>query len=630
MEQDLNAAETNSPQSLEIGRMSSAVTTAVVTVDQLILDGVREVVVCPGSRSAALALACAEAERAGRLRMHVRTDERTGAFLALGLAKATRRAVPIITTSGTAVANCLPAMVEATLSHVPLLVISANRPLRMIGTGANQTIEQVGIFGAHAVAVLSTGDPDAVEAAGAATADPEEAENALTNRVREAAAAAVQAATDPVTGGGVQLDVPLKEPLVPESADALSLFAQQVAGQEAAGQEAAVPEATVSDANVQSSARPLPHGKTTVDISKRTLVIAGSITDEVWAREVMEQFAHVPTIAEPTAPAPGFPVHCAAAAMFSASEVSQGEYSAMTQPEQVVVIGRPTLHRPVLGLLKSTDAQVIVLSETDSVFTLASNITAVASGISVTGEHPTGWTKVCQAISDMGADAVRDVLGASVEEHFTGMHAAAVVADSLRDGDAFVVGASSAIRDVSRAGLPFDGVRTLASRGAAGIDGTLSTAIGVAMAHASADPTAVRAPRTVALVGDLTFLHDAGALNIGQMERRPENLLIVVVNDAGGAIFEGLEPGQENLRTFGDGTSAFERVFATPVSVDIRSVCDAYDTDYQQTSTAMELLEAIQSHAEQPPVGITVVEARVDRGWRREMEEKINHVVAPS
>lgn len=629
MEQDPNAAETNSPQSPEIGRMNpavtTAVTTAVVTVDQLIRDGVRDVVVCPGSRSAALALACAEAERAGRLRMHVRTDERTGAFLALGLAKATRRAVPIITTSGTAVANCLPAMVEATLSHVPLLVISANRPLRMIGTGANQTIEQVGIFGTHAVAVLSTGDPDAVEAAGAASADPEEAENALTNRVREAASAAVQAATDPVTGGGVQLDVPLQEPLVPESADALSLFAQQVAEQ-----EAAVPEATVSGANLQSPARPLPHGKTTVDISKRTLVIAGSITDEVWAREVMEQLAHVPTIAEPTAPAPGFPVHSAAAAMFSASEVSQGEYSAITQPEQVVVIGRPTLHRPVLGLLKSTDAQVIVLSETESVFTLASNITAVASEISVTGEHPTGWTKVCQAISDMGADAVRDVLSASVEEHFTGMHAAAVVADSLRDGDAFVVGASSAIRDVSRAGLPFDGVRTLASRGAAGIDGTLSTAIGVAMAHASADPTAVRAPRTVALVGDLTFLHDAGALNIGPMERRPENLLIVVVNDAGGAIFEGLEPGQENLRTFGDGTSAFERVFATPVSVDIRSLCDAYDADYQQASTAMELLEAIQSHAEQPPVGITVVEARVDRGWRREMEEKINHVVAPS
>ena len=600
--------------------MSPAVTTSVVTLDQLIRDGVRDVVVCPGSRSAALALASAEAERAGRLRMHVRTDERTGAFLALGLAKASRRAVPIITTSGTAVANCLPAMVEATLSHVPLLVISANRPLRMIGTGANQTIEQVGIFGAHAVAVLSTGDPDAVEVVGVASADPEDSENALVNRVREAASAAVQAATDPVTGGGVQLDVPLQEPLVPESADALSLFAQQVAEQEIAGQ----------DTNVQVSVRPRPHGKTTVDISKRTLVIAGSVTDEVWAREVMEQLAHVPTIAEPTAPAPGFPVHGAAAAMFSANEVSQGEYSAMTQPEQIVVIGRPTLHRPVLGLLMSTEAQVIVLSETDSVFSLASNITAVASEISVTGEHPSGWTKVCQAISDMGADAVRDVLGASVEEHFTGMHAAAVVADSLRDSDAFVVGASSAIRDVSRAGLPFDGVRTLASRGAAGIDGTLSTAIGVAMAHAAADPTAVRAPRTVALVGDLTFLHDAGALNIGPMERRPENLLIVVVNDAGGAIFEGLEPGQENLRTFGDGTSAFERVFATPVSVDIRSLCDAYDADYQQASTALELIEAIQAHADQPPVGITVVEARVDRGWRRELEKKINRAVAPS
>lgn len=599
---------------LEQGGVSSAVMTAVVAVDQLVRAGVRDVVVCPGSRSAALALACAEAERAGRLRVHVRTDERTGAFLALGVAKASGRAVPIITTSGTAVANCLPAMVEATLSHVPLMVISANRPLRMVGTGANQTIEQVGIFGAHAVAVFTSGDPDEQDfGAGAGTGAEQQ--------VRNAVAGAVSAAIDPITGGGVQLDVPLVEPLVPHSVDELSLCAQQVAEAQ---------DAADTDAQNQPTTRAFPHGSATVDISRRTLVIAGSVADEVWARELLEQLAHVPTIAEPNAPAPGFPVHAAAAGMFSAGAVAQGEYSAMTQPEQIVVIGRPTLHRPVLNLLKGSNAEVIILTDTDSAFALADNITAVASTIKVTGEHPAGWTKVCQAISDMGADAVRDALTSSMDEHFTGMHAAAIVADSLRDGDAFVVGASSAIRDVFRAGLPFDGVRTLSSRGAAGIDGTLSTAIGVAMAHASTDPTAIRAPRTVALVGDLTFLHDASALNIGPLERRPENLLIVVINDAGGAIFEALEPGADSLRTFSDGTPAFERMFGTPVNVDIAALCDAYEADYREATTAQELMETIAAHAEEPPVGITVVEARVDRAWRRELEKKIDHVVAPS
>ena len=585
--------------------VSPSVANAVVLVDQLIRSGVQDAVVCPGSRSAALALACAEAERMGRLRLHVRTDERTGAFLALGLAKATRRAVPIFTTSGSAVANCLPAMVEATLSHVPLMVISANRPLRMIGTGANQTIDQVGIFGTHAVGVFSNG---------------EDARSADAQSVRSTVTQAVAAATDQAAGGGVQLDVPMEEPLVPESADLLSLYAQQIAEESQPQQPPQQSQPT----------RELPHGEAHVDISRRTLVVAGSVADEIWARELTEQLAHVPTIAEPTAPAPEFPVHTAAAGMFSTESVSHGEYSAQIRPEQVIVIGRPTLHRPVLALIQDPQIEVTILSETNSVLRLANNVKQVGSTLKLTGEHPAGWTKVCQAISDLGADAVRDAITNSTEEHFTGLHAAAVVADCLRDGDAFVVGASSAIRDVSRAGLPFPGVRTLSSRGAAGIDGTLSTAIGVAMAHAAQDPSAIRAPRTVALVGDLTFLHDVGALNIGPMERRPENLLIVVVNDAGGAIFEVLEPGAENLRSFGDGTSAFERVFATPVDPDISALCDAYSVDYRKAESAAELFEAIQDHAEEPPVGITVVEARVDRGWRREMEEEINRAVSPT
>ena len=135
-----------------------AVRAGLVLVDQLIRSGVREAVLCPGSRNSPLNLAFVEAERVGRVRLHVRTDERSAAFLALGLAKVSRQPVPVVMTSGTAVANCLPAMVEATLSGVPLVVLSANRPLSLLGSGANQTIDQAEIFGTHSVCTLNTGE----------------------------------------------------------------------------------------------------------------------------------------------------------------------------------------------------------------------------------------------------------------------------------------------------------------------------------------------------------------------------------------------------------------------------------------------------------------------------------------
>ncbi len=119
---------------------------ARVIVDELIRGGVREAVLCPGSRNAPLAFALHAADTVGRLRLHVRIDERAAGFLALGLAAASRQPVPIIMTSGTAVANMSPAVFEANYARVPLVVVSANRPYELLGSGANQTIEQFGNF----------------------------------------------------------------------------------------------------------------------------------------------------------------------------------------------------------------------------------------------------------------------------------------------------------------------------------------------------------------------------------------------------------------------------------------------------------------------------------------------------
>jgi 2-succinyl-5-enolpyruvyl-6-hydroxy-3-cyclohexene-1-carboxylate synthase len=180
---------------------------ARVVVDELIRGGVRDVVLCPGSRNAPLAFALADADREGRLRLHVRIDERTAGYLAVGLASGSGRPVPIAMTSGTAVANLGPAVIEANYARVPLIVLSANRPYELLGTGANQTMEQLGIFGTQVRAAISLGlagdgtDLDGLNAQW----------RSATCRVLAAASGARTA-----NAGPVQFDIPLREPLVPE------------------------------------------------------------------------------------------------------------------------------------------------------------------------------------------------------------------------------------------------------------------------------------------------------------------------------------------------------------------------------------------------------------------------------
>lgn len=613
-------------------------TTALAVIEELIAAGVREAVVCPGSRSAPLAIAIAEANRVGRLRMHVRTDERTGAFLALGLAKYSRRPVPIIMTSGTAVANCLPAMVEATLTHTPLIVLSANRPLAMLGTGANQTIDQVGIFGTHSVCTRT------LDQIGEVCSQREITEGLPADQVaflRETVREVLATALHPTAGGGAQLDVPLREPLVPGDSAVVGLAASEI---EEALCSAQAEEVNPAKQKISTSSEDR-HAKmggifteaVEIDLSKRTLAIVGEVGDRAWGRQIMDQLADVPTMAEPIAPdVPEKPVHSAAAAMFTADTVEHGEYSAVTHPEQIIVVGRPTLHRPVSKLLADPTIRVVVVTDTDTVTDVSGTAAAVTRAIKVTGECDSQWLSVCRAIRDMGASAVRQALENSKE--FTAIHAVAAVADSLRDGDAVVLGASSTVRDAARAGLPFAGVEALANRGAAGIDGTISTAAGVAFAHASSDPASMRAPRTIAVMGDLTFLHDLGGLNIGPFEPQPDNLLVVVTNDNGGGIFETLEPGREELREFPDGSAMFERIFGTPLQADIGDLCAGFGVAHKVVTSPTELALAIEEHAElgylpgtdeDGGAGITVIEAQVSRAGRRSVEQAIREAVTP-
>ncbi|MDN6246145.1 MAG: 2-succinyl-5-enolpyruvyl-6-hydroxy-3-cyclohexene-1-carboxylic-acid synthase, partial [Corynebacterium casei] len=377
---------------------------------------ITDVVICPGSRNSPLSLALLARED---VRVHTRIDERTAAFFALGLARVSGRHVAVMMTSGTAVANALPAMIEAHYSHVPLAVVSADRPVRLVGTGASQTIEQQGLFGVYA---------DTVQVA-EPTDIPFMAE-AFTSRRQ------------------IHINVALDAPLLEDSA---------------------LPAPTDRTQQRAPMAGWVNHGEVEVDLSRNTLVIAG---DEAWAVEGLED---IPTIAEPTAPAPYHPVHPAAARVFRKDQVSANDYVVNTRVDQVIVVGHPTLHRDVMALISDPDVDLICLSRTPDITNPRGELARIGTTVKVSGQPTRDWMKICEGAAKAGSDAVREAL--ENEEHgFTGLHAAAAVADTLAVGDSIFIGSSNPIRDMSLVGLPFDGVDVYSARGAAGIDGSISQA----------------------------------------------------------------------------------------------------------------------------------------------------------
>jgi 2-succinyl-5-enolpyruvyl-6-hydroxy-3-cyclohexene-1-carboxylate synthase len=521
---------------------------ATVVVDELVRGGMREAVLCPGSRNAPLSYALHAAAAAGLLRLHVRIDERSAAFLALGLALGSGAPVPVVTTSGTAVANLHPAVLEAGHARVPLLVLSADRPPELLGSGANQTVDQRGLFGGAVRAALTmAGDEPA--------------------RWRAAVCRALAAATGARDGnpGPVHVDVPFAEPLVPDGTGCPP------------GRADGGPWTVVAPARVDA---PLE-----LDLGVPTLVVAGA------GARMHAELSALPTVAEPGAPAPELGVHPLAARAFT--------------PEQVVVVGRPTLHRGVAQLLAS-DAAVHVLTDGRQWSDVAANVRSVGTRVVTTGSPATAWLHGWAAASARAADAVAAVLDA--DGPATGLHVARAVAAALGDGDLVVLGSSNPVRDASLVGLPTFGVRVLANRGVAGIDGTVSTALGAALGS-------LHPGRSVALLGDLTFLHDSGGLLLGADEPRPD-LTLVVANDDGGGIFTTLEQGAP------EHSAAFERLFGTPHGTDLGALCGAHGVAHGLVGVG-ELGGALaEVHS-----GLRVLEVRTDRSGLRRLHARLRAAV---
>ena len=537
--------------------MNPSTAQARVVVDELIRGGVSDVVLCPGSRNAPLAFALADADRAGRLRLHVRIDERTAGFLAVGLASGSGRPVPIAMTSGTAVANLGPAVVEANYARVPLIVLSANRPYEMLGTGANQTMEQLGYFGTQVRAAISTG----LAEQGA------ERLEMLNAQWRSATCRVLAAATGARTAnsGPVQFDIPLREPLVP---DADSDPNQFPIGRPDGQPWTYTPPVTFDE--------PID-----IDITEDTVVIAGH------GAGVHPNLAHLPTVAEPTAPHAVNPLHPLALSR--------------VRPRQVIMLGRPTLHRPVTALLADPAIPVYALTTGPRWPDVSGNSQATGTRARTTGTADPQWLRRCEQANRSALAAVHAQLAA--HPLTTGLHVAAAVAAAVRPGDQLVLGASNPVRDAALVGLNTEGIAVRSNRGVAGIDGTVSTAIGAALAHTS---------RTIALLGDLTFVHDASGLLIGPTEPTPADLTIVVSNDNGGGIFELLEQGDPR---FADVSA---RIFGTPHDVDVLALCRAYHVDSRQIE-----VDDLRGALDEPHEGMRVLEVKADRSTLRRLHADI-------
>ena len=527
-----------------------SVLAGAILLDELAALGVTDIVCCPGSRSAPLAYAAARLDSEGRVRLHMRLDERGAAYFALGIAKATSRAAAVITTSGTAVANLAPAMAEARHAGVPLVVLTADRPSTLVGTGANQTTDQVGIFGTIPLLVtrISAMDlaPDAWRAA-----------------VRRAVVTAEGRLNS--HPGPVQINVELTPPLV--------------------GDPGPIPPGVPFRTDAVPGARPVA-----LDPGPRTVIVAGDMPPAAgrrWAEEA--QRAQIPLLAEPSSNA-----------RFGPAAVSSYRYLlAGFAPliERIVVAGHPTLSRPVTALLSRKDVEIIAVD---------------ASG---TWPDP-GWaaSRVVPAVSFGMGDPSWMGKWASADKEFrthmdadpswSGPDLAAAVLEALNPDDALVLGASNPIRDADVAPIPARPHDVYANRGLAGIDGTIATAWGIA---------AGRREPVVALLGDLTALHDISSLARPAGEPEP-HLTIVVADDGGGSIFSTMEYANQS----GDLADWFERLFSLPMAADVAKIAQGFSVPVTEVADRAEFTRALAHRT-----GLTMVHATLARDSRSVQDKRM-------
>ncbi|HSJ51743.1 MAG TPA: 2-succinyl-5-enolpyruvyl-6-hydroxy-3-cyclohexene-1-carboxylic-acid synthase [Actinomycetota bacterium] len=535
-------------------------------VDGLVRSGLEHVCVSPGSRSTPLALAFARDER---VRVHVHLDERSSAFFALGIAKVSGRPAGVVCTSGTAAANLFPAVVEASMSRTPLLALTADRPPELRGVGANQTIDQRDLFGRYVRWHVDAPVPEPPAGAGS-----------LWSLL---AVEAFTRACAPLPGP-VHVNLPYREPLVPGGHGADVGSGSFGTGATTGATTAAAGRPPVEDdlASFLDELRGVERG----------LLYAGTLRGPAPDIRALGAALGWPVIAEPTSGirVPG--VLAAGSALLADEAFAEGHV-----PEVVVQFGAAPTSRAALALTGRAGRLVIVdpdglvadphrRASRRWVVNAGDLAAAAVRRVHARGDGP--WGSDWRAADEAARRAIDATIDAW-EEPFEG-RVARDVAAGCPDGTALVVGSSMPVRDLDAYMNPRHGLRVLANRGASGIDGFVSTALGVAATGVA----------TTVLCGDLTLLHDVGALVWGA--RRGQDAVFVVPNNDGGVIFSFLE--QRDL-------PELEELFTTPHGLDLGRVCEAAGAGHHRVERAGDLGPAIQRA--RTSGGVQVVEVPIDR-----------------
>jgi 2-succinyl-5-enolpyruvyl-6-hydroxy-3-cyclohexene-1-carboxylate synthase len=553
---------------------------ALTLVDELARAGLTDACLAPGSRSAPLALALAEHPG---VRVHVHVDERSAAFFALGAAKRSGRPVAVLCTSGTAAANLHPAVLEADQGRTPLLVLTADRPPELRGTGANQATDQLKLYGPAVRWFCEVGVPGDDPGAG---------------RYWRSLASRAWAEATGLPPGPVHLNLAFADPLVP-------LDPEGGAGTTAPGTERARPWPRLGGAPAPGRAggapwtrapAPVPAASPAevaelagaVQANPRGLLVAGWGVDlDPAAVDGFATASGWPVLADPLSGARRGP---AAVSTYDGLLRAPG-FAAAHRPDLVVRVGAAPTSKALTGWLDPSVPQVLVdpaggwldpgraaglRLAADPSALLAATAAELGRSGPMPPDGPAGAWRRAWLEADQAARAAIDGLLDDWPEPFEGRVARDLVA-AMPAGATLVVGSSMPVRDVDAFARPREGLRFLANRGLSGIDGFVATTLGVAAAG----------PEPVAgLCGDLTLLHDASSL-LGAAGRRRGAVLVVCDNDGGG-IFSFLP----QARLPGD---LFEPLFGTPHGLDLAALAAAARLPCRVVEKAADLVPALEA-----------------------------------
>ena len=557
-------------------------------VDELVRSGVKQAVISPGSRSTPIAMVMAEHPS---LNVWVHVDERSAGFFALGIAKAQKEPVALLCSSGTAGANYYPAVIEAAQSKVPLIVLTADRPHELRDNGAPQAINQINLFGDYPKWFMEMSLPDS--------------SSDLTRYIRTAASRASSVSSD-APAGPVHLNFPFRDPLIPDLSY-LDLFSN---GREDNQPWVSVPEQVrvLKEETIQQYADRLS--------GKKGIIVVGPQESEELATSVFSLANELgyPVLADPLS-------NCRRTdeplLVESYDAFLRGEVNPDLYPDVILRFGAMPVSKAYMLFVKQLgDTRSIVVDEAGwrdptlfSTDMLSVSPVQFADALrrAVKGEDHINsqWIDKWQEINAKTLDVLTSL---DTEELFEG-HVFSELSGMMRSDELLFVGNSMPIRDLDNFFYPIDhSPKVMGNRGANGIDGIVSTALGASTAF----------PFSVLVIGDLSFYHDMNGLLLAKLHQL--NLTVIVVNNDGGGIFSFLPQREQETH--------FEQLFGTPLGLDYEHTASLYGASFDRVTNWEDFRSAFINSRKVK--GLSIIEVPTDRdtnlSLHREVFAKVKHI----